>query len=133
MTLNDLSQLQDLSEQIKRREQILTLLPEGDFNLAKLELIVAKSKDKLSHLRSQWKEHKGSLELEHEELQTLIKQQQVWRQTSFIKDYFSMNIFKAFSPLREVVNYYTMGCKGFVCFRLRSNSYDVCNQGYEVR
>jgi hypothetical protein len=53
------------------------MTPEGEANLAKLQSIVAKSKDKLTNLRIQWEEHKSSLEEEHHQLMRKIEEQLV--------------------------------------------------------
>jgi hypothetical protein len=53
------------------------MTPEGEANLAKLQSIVAKSKDKLTNLRIQWEEHKSSLEEEHHQLMRKIEEEQV--------------------------------------------------------
>ena len=55
----------------------MSLLPEGEANLAKLQSIVAKSKDKVANLRLQWEEHKAGLEQEYNELLRKIEEQQV--------------------------------------------------------
>jgi hypothetical protein len=55
----------------------MSLLPEGEANLAKLQSIVAKSKEKLVNLRLQWEEHKASLEHEYNDLLRKIDEQQV--------------------------------------------------------
>ena len=55
----------------------MSLLPEGEANLAKLQSIVAKSKDKVANLRLQWEEHKAGLEQEFNELLRKIEEQQV--------------------------------------------------------
>ena len=70
-------QLENLVENAKRRDQIMTLLPEGESNLSKLQSIVGKSKEKLNNLRLQWEEHKRGLELEHEQLLAKIKENEV--------------------------------------------------------
>jgi hypothetical protein len=69
--------LESLVENAKRRDQIMTLLPEGESNLSKLQSIVGKSKEKLNNLRIQWEEHRRSLELEHEQLLAKIKETEV--------------------------------------------------------
>ena len=69
--------MENLVDNAKRRDQIMTLLPEGESNLSKLQSIVGKSKEKLNNLRLQWEEHKRGLELEHEQLLAKIKENEV--------------------------------------------------------
>jgi predicted nuclease with TOPRIM domain len=86
-----------LEEQLKRNDQILTLLPDGESNLSKLQAIVSKSKDKLYKLRSQWEEHRSSLELEHEQLLLKIREKQVSSLAAGLPDFSWKNV-----PKRDV-------------------------------
>lgn len=66
-------ELTELSDHVRRREQVMTLLPDGEANLQKLQAIVMRSKEKLRSLKIQWEEHRNSLEQEHADLTAKIE------------------------------------------------------------
>lgn len=68
--------VQSKTEELSRKEQVLTLLPSGQENLEKLKAIVAKKKQKIVSLKQQWEAHKTDLDQECERMRALIATQQ---------------------------------------------------------
>jgi len=60
-------------EELEKHRKILALIPEGEENIAKLQGIISRSKERLAGLKKQWADHRNPLDQEFQDLQDKYK------------------------------------------------------------